>query len=222
MMSIVLIPCGRKIAEVAWPAYERKKGGTCDFMTANCKKYCKLTANEIEQASLEFVEDNPVHIVVRQMIKDIIELEATVIAWWLGAGDCPERLTDKVLDIMEELSKAKILQNGFTRNKHLHRMANGINNVRIALTVEKGAKQEFEHSREGMLIAEPDYEKGVVNLYVHKRGESKFKVTGAGCGGGYVIHRLEKGKPPKAFIEDCSLCLKDGVGCYNLIPIVPK
>jgi hypothetical protein len=216
MMAVILIPCGRKSAEVAWPAYSRKKGGTCDFMTANCQKHCKLKTNEIEIASLEFVEDNPASTVVRQIIKDMQELKATVIAWWLGSGDCPERLTDHITNIIKELSEAQIPQNGFTRNKWLWYNVHYLKNVRFVLTVEKGMKRPDLEYNIGNLIAEPDYENGIVKIYAIRRG--KKVATGYTCGAGYV-YQIKEGAPPKTFIEDCSLCLKDGVGCYDLIPV---
>lgn len=217
----LVLPTGRSIAEVSFPAYSRKVGGTCDFMTALCRKQCVLQTGEWERKALEFFEDNPVHIIVRKILKEINQLNATILSWFIGSGDCPERLTSKLIEIMREISSVEIPQNGFTRNQSFWLNANKIDgNVRIALTVEKDDKdfewwiQRHDIRSERMtdyLIAEPDYRKRIVNI--RRFGmESVF----AGCGSGWVKTIPKEGKIVEEFVEDCSLCLKDKVGCYGI------
>jgi len=226
----LLFQAGKSIAEVSFPAYSRKRGGTCDFMTKDCAKYCILQTNQLEKDAFAFFEDNPVPVIVRNLIEQMLALEATTLGWWIGSGDCPERLTNKFIDIIYQLSKSDIPQNGFTRNEKFWSSVNEFSNVRIALTVERQAVQEFlsemptPTSYYGYLISEPDYERNIVLIYklgVDEKAKPVHFSTVA-CGGGWVTYKHSKQAPPNVFIEDCSMCLKEGVGCYDLVPQLKK
>ena len=217
----LLLEQGRAMGEVSWPAYSRKVGGTCDFMTKNCSKYCILTANKAKQSSFEFFEDNEPHIIVRELLKQRIKIKAEVICWWVGSGDCPKRMTSKMLRIVKELSQSNVPQNGFTRNLDFWKKANTFKNVRIALTVEKqdfkawAAVHEYDlKAWKGFLISEPNYK--IDRSSIYKLGLRETHHGGGSCGGGWVDYVVTKGKPPESFVEDCSLCLRNSVGCYDL------
>jgi len=229
MATPIVVPAGRSIAEVSWPAYSRRQGGTCDFMTEQCKKHCILMTNHIEKKSFAFFEDNEPHVIVRRLIEDINELNATVLCWFIGSGDCPRRMTGKLIEVVNILSDLNIRQHGFTRNIDFWWEANQVPMCTIALTVEKGDAERYKEAsskcvwdeKRTYLIAEPNYNRGTVRIF--KMGEVNKKLV-AGCGVGWVISGsgwTEKHKkdnpPPKVTVEDCSLCLENNDGCFSLV-----
>ena len=218
--DLIVIPCGKNTAEVSWPSYSRIKGGTCDFMTKNCVKHCILETNSIEQESFEFFEDNEKHVIVRKIIKDMITLKSKILCWFIGSGDCPERIQSKVLSVMEEISSMGIRQHGFTRNIWLWQHATGLKKLSLILTVEKD--EEIPYHEGAKLIAEPNYLKQTVRIYNHSidRVATKDKdvTKHVGCGGGWTYtYKTTKDKAPKITVEDCSLCLENNDGCFSIV-----
>lgn len=228
-MTNLLLDGGKTIGEIAWPAYGMKEGGTCDFMTPLCAEHCKLKKNSFEINSFEFFEDNDEKSIIKKLIQEMFKNNYTCISWWIGAGDCPKRMTDKMDYIIETISKLGFPQNGFTRNKDLWSSVNFYDDVRIALTVEKGDMDKVQkhlvdlhvywHENlgryKGFLISEPDYDQCVVKIYKLGLTETEHIVF---CGGGYVEYQVKQGgKAPETFVEDCSTCLKNGVGCYGMV-----
>jgi len=155
---------------------------------------------------------------VQEMLSQITETNSSVIGWWIGSGDCPNSMTDKMSDVIHRISDLNIPQNGFTRNKMLWGEVNKYSDVRVALTVEKQAKAGFmdlmSNAPEfnGFLIAEPQYD--ITRVLIYRLGDDKKVLCGGGytspCGGGYVEFQGE------TTIEDCSLCQRDCIGCYGL------
>lgn len=219
----LVVPAGRRIAEVSWPAYSRRRGGTCDFMTTQCKEHCILQTNHIEKDSFAFFEDNSPPAIVRKLIDDINALKATVLCWFIGSGDCPKRMTSKLIDVIRDLSEMGIRQHGFTRNMDFWYRANQQPKCTIVLTVEKGDRERYDRAselihdddgRKTYLIAEPDYRRSTVRIY---RLNVKLKYTSVGCGGGWVIDARSESLPPQVTVEDCSLCLQNNDGCFSII-----
>lgn len=209
-MSSIVILAGRRIAEVSWPAYSRSKGGTCDFMTEQCKKHCIVTTNEIEEGSLKFFRDNHIMRIVRELIEGIGKLEASILCWFIGSGDCPKGMTDKVFRVMDVLNDMDVIQHGFTRNEELWRRTFDLRKCTMILTVEKD--EDIPYSAKGALVAEPNYEKDVVKIYrIGERWQCSW-----GCGGGWVHPTKTSKYIPKTTVEDCSLCLENNNGCFTL------
>lgn len=227
-MVTLAVLAGRRIAEVSWPAYSRRKGGTCDFMTTQCAKHCVLTTNRVEGESLAFFEDNEPPAIVREMVNNINELGASVLCWFIGSGDCPERMTGKIISVVATLSDMNIRQHGFTRNLGFWHKANQFPKCSIVLTVEKGDEEKMskaallcrgDHTTP-YLIAEPNYKKDTVRIY---RLGLKAKYQSYRCGGGWVIRgsgwaeeNVNNRPPARVTVEDCSLCLENNDGCYSL------
>ena len=84
MKTELLIQAGRNIAEVSFPAYSHYQGGTCDFMTRDCKTNCVLSSTEWEKKALKLFEDEPTYMLMEQIIDEVAKLEATVIAWFIN------------------------------------------------------------------------------------------------------------------------------------------
>lgn len=226
MSDLIVVPEGRGIAEVSWPAYKRASGGTCDFMTVACAKHCKLTTNDIERNSLKYFEENEVAKVSRKLISDMNELNADILCWFIGSGDCPKQLTSKLVDIAKTMSGLGIIQHGFTRNIEFWEYMNLIKNVSVVLTVEKGQKSKmakaiemqnnylYEEPAPVFMVGEPDYEMRTVNIFRPTYNERHYTT---GCGGGWVTEIGRDGEINKTTVEDCSICLKNNDGCYSIL-----
>lgn len=226
MSDLIIVPEGRNMAEVSWPAYSKIKGGTCDFMTAACAQHCKLSTNDIERNSLKYFEEHKPEQIAHKLMRDMIALDATILCWFVGSGDCPKRLTKKVLDVVETVSRLGIIQHGFTRNTEFWETANDNKACTIVLTVEKQNKAKMEKAEaiergnynddEAFMVAVPDYENRIVTI--SRLGNTKYTYSGMGCGGGWVrrINPDFNDTPVKVTVEDCSICLKNSDGCFYL------
>lgn len=224
LLSPLVFQAGKAAAEISFPAYDGP-WGTCDFMTDQCRKHCILKTNSLEKHAAEFFEDNSPIKISRTLCEQLDEMKATTLCWFIGSGDCPKRLTEKVTEIIALITKTKIKQNGFTRNKKLWENCYPMRKrVRLALTVEAEVVKDFlmdqAHSGrigykpgiyEGALIAIPNYKTQIVRI---KEISKEFKeMRSWGCGAGWV--EFFQAKHGKVTVEDCSLCALTKKGCYR-------
>ena len=192
-------------ATIYWPPGKLKDGGTCEFATKKCLAYCPelLEKNEAQMTAYDFMIDNTILVITNKIKREMDALGAKII-YWFGSGDCPTKDTDKVFAIMERLHKVGIPQIGYTRNRVLWEKTLGINNFRIALTIEN--KKEMEGAPIGSFFSKPNYKEGRVELILKKR---PIKQVMGSCGWSFV-------ETEKVISESqCSFCYENAVGCFR-------
>lgn len=189
-------------SEVVFPPGVKGNGGTCDFMTPQCAKECRLEQNVFQKSTYEKFKQMNVADIART-IKE--EARGHIIEWFV-TGDCPADLTEKISQVMLLLHGDRFSQHGFTRNKTLWQLVSP-HYVRLFLTVED---KEDARVLPG-LVTVPQYESWRSELFFD--GESLYACGGGTmtCGSGFVEDIAEENIYP----EDCVLCCENQRGCYR-------
>lgn len=189
-------------SEVVFPPGPKNNSGTCDFMTAQCAKECRLEQNAFQKSTYEkFKQMDAVDIA--RTIKE--EANGKLIEWFV-TGDCPVKLTDKISKVIELLHGVGFSQHGFTRNRQLWRNVS-LHHARLFLTVES----KTEAIALPGLVTVPQYESWRSELFFD--GERLYACGGGTmtCGSGFVEDIAEENIYP----EDCVLCCENQRGCYR-------
>jgi len=189
---------GRTGLEISFPPHGGK-WGTCDFMTPTCSKECKMEQTKKDIDSYIFFKNSSVRIIASRLLKEVKSSNSTILSWFVSSGDCPGKLTDKISGVIKIISENGIPQNGFTRNRNFWERANSIDNVVVCLTTEKKIDGLFP-------IAIPDYKTWKVDII--KKNQEFL------CGGG-TVNRCGGGYFNEIHPEDCSLCHKEKIGCFD-------
>ncbi len=195
---------GRYGLVVAFPSHKGEYG-TCDFMSEKCSRECPDFVTQREIDTLLYFESHTDGEISMVLVKEMAETKSTILSWFNECGDCPKRLTKKIVSIISYLSDLGISQNGFTRNKEFWESLNGFRNIHICLT-EENEKIANSLLKKG-LVAVPNYETCQVSI-----GDVYL------CGGGIVITCGEASviEGDEVYEEDCSLCHKRKSGCYKV------
>lgn len=194
-----------------FPAGSIDIGGTCEFATENCLKYCPEIANNRQPHydTYNFIVKNDVEVVFNKIKKDLFALDKKVLTWF-AAGDCMMKGMNHILDIMVEVSMVGIVQHGFTRNVSLWEKAQGIQNMYLALTVESKKDKLF---REGFgRVVIPDYEKDMITLYQLEEVDVFEPKEIAMCSGVFWADVLVGSELRES---NCSVCYDNLEGCFK-------
>lgn len=193
---------------IDFPNGSPEQGGTCEFMTEQCKKFCSdLYKYELfESNTYAFFKNSSITEICQELVKHRIE---SPLMWFCDSGDCPMSMMGKLLKVIRFLSDNGVAQGGFTRNKSFWVEANKIEKVRFFLTVEDmGSVQEMNKLGP---VAYPLYGTEQVRIYT----ENAIWLCGLGdliffpiCGLGEL--QIGDVKHP----EDCSNCYKEKIGCF--------
>jgi len=198
------------VAAIFFPVGEIDKGGTCEFATKECLEMCAAFKNATDENIIgyehklkvfEFITKVSLFLVCNQIVEDLSQMNPKLL-YWFASGDCMEKYVNRISAIMEHLSLEGIIQCGFTRNKKLWKRTQEIQNVNIALTMEKLE----DISKTGIisgLISIPDYKTGKINLYTNS-------ILRGSCGGyntklDEVVHK-----------DNCKECYKMKKGCFTV------
>lgn len=195
---------GKSGLEVAFPSHQGTYG-TCDFMTKICKKECPSWNTERDKQALLYFEKNISDVICDKLESELKQTSSTVLSWFIESGDCPVRLTAKIISVIKQLAQRGISQNGFTRNKRFWEAFKNDDLVHICLTVENPKKAKLLIN-EG-LIAFPEYDNHRVRINESFACGGGVVIT---CGCGTVDDEVDE------YEEDCSLCEKRKVGCYGI------
>ena len=209
-MSIIsrLSGTGRAIS---FPA-GKPPDGTCEFATETCLAKCgnRVPNFQAEYKAYDLFCRLNCRKLVSRLTAEIETSQNKVLSWFTESGDCPTKLTHKIINVMSILP---IPQNGFTRNKELWKLSQLISNVRMVLTEEN---ENIAHSyKEKGMVCVPNYYEQRVKIF--KAG--KIWLCGAGtvsnpgtpfstCGCGSVETDNSESE------EDCGLCFQLSRGCY--------
>ena len=222
----ILRTCHAGVAGVFFPIGSPKEGGTCEYATKECTTYCYAkekdydeTLNIPEEDKREihqFFIGNPSVTVCVEVLKEMEELQATVLSWF-ASGDCLDVDVDKIYKMMMLLQEEGVIQNGFTRNKELWQKLADSKNLnydilRIVLTVEDldegGVTPYCGKGAPNAVWAVPDYDEGVVSLYHGRLGYTSY----GGCGSGNTYHKFKGHEVEIA--SNCLACFKRKIGCF--------
>lgn len=200
------------VPSIFFPAGSKKRGGTCDFSTRKCRRNCPsyLKTNKLEKYTFNFFATEPSKIIAERITKELEDNYGINLLQWFSWGDCPVDKTVKITKIMRILSKNKIIQCGFTRNKKLWDKALSIENINLGLTMEQEEYDELIIDRINRykiangLVGVPHYDTGKVELFWGF--DKRYR---GGCSGGW--YTSPNGVTREA---DCAKCYKERVGCF--------
>lgn len=148
------------IAAVCFPVGLPKDGGTCEFATKKCLKYCeamrpipikkdmdKITTalgvlDHVSNSNYEdynfrynaykFITENKVDVVVERFKKEMEEMGKKIL-YWFKTGDCMKKHHARIYTIIKKIHcTTNYIQCGTTRNKSLW------DNIRKNLTSTRG------------------------------------------------------------------------------------
>jgi len=205
----ILVPL-HGVAAIFFPVGEIDKGGTCEFATKKCLKMCVALKNatdenivgyETKLKVFEFITKMPLFLICNQIIEDLSQISSKLL-YWFASGDCMGKHVKNISAIMEHLSLEGVIQCGFTRNKKLWKRTQKIQNVNIALTIEKLEDVSKTGFTSG-LISIPDYKTGKINLYMNN-------IFRGSCGG-YNTKLVEI-----VYKNDCKECYEMKKGCFTI------
>lgn len=215
---------------------------SCGFATTKCLKECSEQHNDMTWFSETFdTFKNSSAVALYATIRDELKESGFRLLTWFDCGDCPARLTKKIVEIIRQLAKEKFWQLGFTRNLALWQSLAGVKRVRFILTVERGSRIKDEG-----YYAVPNYKKQrVAILHYHTfdrpisrsidkiiaRGEANVRYCGGG--GSYMSMKtvtepeknaqcsisgpnaaLVTGKWGRNHEANCEYCLEGNRGCF--------
>ncbi|KKN30853.1 hypothetical protein LCGC14_0829780 [marine sediment metagenome] len=219
---------------------------SCEFATKKCIKECTEQHNNMswfKEIFEDFKKKSSISLYA-QIKQEMQENNFTMLSWF-DCGDCPIRLTIKVVQIMEQLREDGFWQIGFTRNKKLWKQVKDLCNVRFMLTVERGTKLELEG-----YYSIPDYSNqrtAIVHYHTYDKpiDESIDQIISEGyaniryCGGGGSYIETKKVTEPKLVDQcfafnsntgtcnssgdpvnvvheaNCQYCYEDNEGCFS-------
>lgn len=199
------------VGVIFFPAGNFSKKGTCEFATIKCLKNCPEIPAVCQPHfdTYKFIMKYKPVVVSTKIIRDMSDCGVFILTWF-GSGDCMTKDEGHILDIIERLSLAKVVQHGFTRNIEFWKKVQGIKNVYFALTVET-IKEKDKYVDLGLVVI-PDYKKDHVTLYFKEEYDVSKQVRKATCGG--VFYRDEK-----VGIElresNCQVCYERMEGCFK-------
>lgn len=191
-------------SELSFPAGMVKDGGSCEFATATCLRFCKLQKTSIEKNAIKVLQKCQTEDIVRKIKKELIK-DRSKLLHWFGSGDCPTALTDKVFSIIKRLDRDGVPQNGFTRNQQLWQLMSKTK-IPFALSVDnKKVALKMQHIG---LVSNPNYDQWSVDL-MYKNQQTYLCGGGGGCGEGNLEVSGE------IYPEDCQECWENRRGCFG-------
>ncbi len=204
-MSTLTNPDGKHNAIYFPPGLPERKG-SCAFASMRCLVNCLsyLTHNSVTDYTFKQFQESRVQKIVSTIIKEIGNKKPQLLEWFCW-GDCPPNMTEKVVLIMELLSKKHVIQCGFTRNRKLWEAALKIKNVRLGYTTEE--IDDIDDLAKKGLVAYPIYDTGTTQIYYKTRKERHS----FGCGGTFV----EETATNISYEAECSECYKNKRGCFT-------
>ena len=223
-MKVLRIVC-RGVAGIFFPIGTPEDGGTCQYANKVCLKKCYALDKDYDEGVnipesekkdiLQFFIGNPIIAVCNEIMKEMDELQATILSWFTS-GDCLDDHIDRIYKMMTLLHEEGIIQNGFTRNTKLYekilRDKKVYDNIfRIILTLESkniGNAPSCSRNYPAGIWAIPDYGAGITKLYYGKLGYTSY----GGCGFNDVTHQFN-GKEVK-IATNCLGCFKKKIGCF--------
>lgn len=230
----ILRVCHAGVAGIFFPIGLEKEGGTCQYSSEKCRKYCYArdkdydeTLNipeEEKQEILAYFVGNPIITVCSEIMEEMNQLQATVLSWFVS-GDCLDRHIERFYKMMMLLQEAGIVQNGFTRNKDLwQKLADSktlnYDILRMVLTVENldkgGVKAYCGHGAPNTVWAKPNYKTGEVLLYQGLLGY-EYKSYGS-CGSNSYTHKEKFNGKSVEIASNCLGCFKRKIGCFFQLP----
>jgi len=194
---------------ILFPVGKPEDGGTCAFMTDHCQTYCPMrTTNIHEQRALKYFQDNSIDIIVSKIISELSELSIVHLYWW-SWGDCLPEMTDKIIQIMENLHGRGLIQNGFTRNFALfEKIHNKSHRDRLRIGYHAETPEEAEKlsvSYYPSIFCCPDVDRGKGVLYFS--GNVVAECCGIWC---------EWIECNEIRIADCQECYLYRKGCFTV------
>ncbi len=211
-MDKILRPFGGTGA-VCFPIGLPKDGGTCEFATEQCLKYCcakgdfeydeeiHISHEEKEVIHETFMATMPIDWILDEIVKELDGLQTTLL-YWFGAGDCMTKDLKRICELIDKMPGG-IVQMGFTRNVDLWKRYKRI----FALTLDN---EEDIGKREG-LFALPDYKHTTTNLRLKTHQRSGYR--GFSCSAVWVT---EKGVDKKIkHYANCRTCYRLNFGCFD-------
>lgn len=202
------------VAGIFFPVGKLDEGGTCEFASKKCLEVCGAFKNATATNKIEYeakynafvdITQRKTHDIIWKIVKEVKELNSDIL-YWFASGDCPSEFTSRIAYIIEGLSYIIPVQIGFTRNQELWEKTNRLDNVRIALTLEKPYKSKLQRMSSLGTIAIPNYNTGNIKLY-------RCTQSHTSCGAGIVyVKKLGETIKKKA---DCSNCFKEKIGCFQ-------
>lgn len=191
---------------IFFPVGKPEDGGSCAYLTDHCLQYCPAQeTNRHEVRALEFFKENDVSTIVEKILEDM-NLYGIMHLYWWPWGDCLPELTEKISDIMLELSEIGLLQNGYTKNQNLWRLINLVagkkDNLKIGFHVDT-TEEAKELSSKMHVICCPDITVGKAELYY--RGDKIARCCGIWC------DWLER---DETRVADCQECYLYKQGCF--------
>ncbi len=156
---------------IFFPVGKPEDGGSCAYLTDHCLQYCPAQeTNRHEIRALEFFRNNSVEIIIAKILEDMNLYNIIHLYWWPW-GDCLPELTDKISEIILELSEIGLLQNGYTRNMELWKLIKFLgskDNLRFGFHVDT-IEEAKEMSANGHVICCPDVTVGKAELYYREK-----------------------------------------------------
>lgn len=184
---------------LCFPYGKHADGGSCDFATPTCLEHCseQYSAMSWFKDVLAFFESNNI-ITIYKKITEELNRNNFKLLYWFDCGDCPKRLTDKVLAIIDQLHNDGIIQLGFTRNKIFWKKVNMIDGIRFMLTVENKKNIKGEG-----FYALPDYDTAYTQIILNHPTHIEDDIIGFYCGGG-VCYKTGKKVNKQFNVADCA------------------
>lgn len=191
---------------IFFPVGKPEDGGSCEFLSEHCLQYCPAQeTNRHEIRALEFFKENTIDIIVDKILEDMNLYNIMHLYWWPW-GDCLPELTDKISEIMLDLSEIGLLQNGYTRNMELWKLISFMrtkDTLRIGFHVDT-VEEAKEMSAHGHIICCPDVTVGKAELYL--REKKIARCCGIWC---------EWVTVGDVRVADCQECFLYKQGCFS-------
>lgn len=206
-----------RMPAIYFPRGKKKDGGTCEFATSKCLKWCEAEAGgELHKRVYDFITEKAVDHVVMTILYELKEtFNDSKHLYWFPSGDCETKHTKKILAVMKELQAKEIIQTGYTRNRKLWENVRDeldYQYIRVALTVEKKDLSRLKKEELNGLFVVPDYDKGRVRLYLGgpygERHETQYA-----CGSDFFYDYDAKGVETRE--SNCPDCYEKEVGCWS-------
>lgn len=190
---------------IFFPVGKPEDGGSCAYLTDHCLEYCPAQeTNRHEIRALEFFKENDKNTIIAKILEDMTFYSLMHLYWWPW-GDCLPEMTNKIFDIMTDLSEIGLLQNGYTRNPELWKLVNFLgvkDNLRIGGHVDT-VEDAKALSSKGHVICCPDITVGKAELYY--RGKKVARCCGIWC---------EWITVGDVRVADCQECYLYKQGCF--------
>jgi len=210
-MKTITNPDGKTNAIFFPPGLPERKG-SCAFASMRCLVNCLtyLIHNSVTDYTFKQFKECNVEKIVSIIVKELKSKKPKLLEWFCW-GDCPPDMTEKILVIMNMLSKKGVIQCGFTRNKKLWEAALGIKNIRLGYTSEDIEEIDDSLAKKG-LVAFPVYDSGETLLFYKTHKERHY----ASCGASFVEEIVTK----ISYEAECSECYKNKRGCFTKFELV--